>query len=124
MGMKVCGTVIGGNKIGRMLGFPTANIAVDETFAARDGVYVARVTVEGVLYDGMAYVGYKPSVSNAHRRVLEVNLFGFSGDLYDREIGVELLDFVREDCRMDSIEALRSRLQEDRRVITEILKQK
>jgi len=123
-GITLWGEVTGGNKLGRRLGFPTANLTVNKSFAAADGVYAARVTVEGKIYDAMANLGYKPSVSDGGKRVLEANLFGFEGDLYGRTIGIELLDFIRPEMRFDSFGALREALARDRETIVEVFRKK
>lgn len=122
MGEKISGVVIGGNKFGRRLGFPTANIAVDPSWPMKDGVYAAQAVVECVQYDGMAYLGHKPSVGGDGKRVLEINLFDFEGDLYGKTIEIRLLEFMRGEETMTSFDALRARLAEDRRIITEYFK--
>ena len=122
MGEKISGTVVGGNKFGRRLGFPTANIVVDAAWPAKDGVYAARTAAGGAVYDGMAYLGYKPAAGGDGRRVLEVNLFGFEGDLYGQTIEIELLEFMRGEEKFASFDALRARIAEDRRIITEYFK--
>lgn len=113
------GIVINGNKIGRRIGFPTANIRVDAAEPVQNGVYAARVEVDGRWYDAMVNVGLKPTVGGTDTRTLEANLFGFEGDLYDREIAVRLGEFIRPERRFDSIEALRRQIETDR---NEILK--
>ncbi len=115
--MWITGTVIGGNKIGRKLGFPTANVAVDEQLAATDGVYAARITVGGRTYDGMANLGRKPSVGGGGARVLEVNIFDFDEDIYGLQIEVELLDFIRPERRFDSFDELKEQITKDKQQI-------
>lgn len=121
MEITITGTVVNGNKIGRLIGFPTANIRIEdagpEAATVTDGVYVARVLFGEREYDAMAYVGAKPTVGGAAVRTLEVYLFDFSGDLYGREITVMLRDFVRPDRRFDSFEALRRQIEADRDTI-------
>ena len=72
------------------MGFPTANIEVDEKLDARDGVYASRVELDGRVYDAMSNLGRKPTVGGG-RRLLETNLFDFDGDLYGRRLRVELV---------------------------------
>ncbi len=115
--MIIRGKVVGGNKIGRRLGFPTANIAVDETLEARDGVYAARVRIDGKTYGAMASLGRKPTVGGDGRRVLETNIFDFSQDIYDRQIEVELLDFIRPERRFDSLDELSRQIALDKEYI-------
>jgi riboflavin kinase/FMN adenylyltransferase len=116
--VKVEGVVGGGNKLGRGMGFPTANIFVDDTLAARDGVYAARVAHDGRDYDAMAYLGRKPSFSGAGRRVLEVHIFDFDRDIYDQPISVELGRFVRAERRFDSFDELKEQLKQDKKCIS------
>ncbi|MDR2886009.1 MAG: riboflavin kinase [Rikenellaceae bacterium] len=112
--MIVEGVVTGGNKIGRKLGFPTANIVVDDTLAAADGVYAARVTYDGRTYDAMAYLGRKPSVGGDGKRVLEVHIFDFDTEIYGQKIAVELGRYVRADRRFDSFDELKEQLKQDK----------
>ncbi len=112
--MRLSGTVIGGNKIGRTLGFPTANISLADDVPVADGVYAAVAEIDGRRMPGMAFVGRKPTVSGGGRRVLEVNVFDFEGDLYGRTIGVELLDYIRPERRFDSFEQLKEQIIQDK----------
>lgn len=106
------GEVIHGNRLGRKMGFPTANIAVDESVWLRNGVYASRVRIDGHDYRAMSNLGYKPSVGG-RQRLLETNIFGFEGDLYGRTLRVELLRFVRPECRFASLEELVNQIQRD-----------
>ena len=110
----ITGEVTGGNKLGRRLGFPTANLRVSEDWPARNGVYAARVETENGTYEAMANLGHKPSVAGNGARVLEAHLFGFAGDLYGKTITVTLLDFIRPEERFDSFDALREALARDK----------
>lgn len=115
-GWTVVGEVVHGRRLGRELGFPTANIEVPDDCAAPDGVYRSRVTVDGVCYDAMSNLGCNPSVGG-RRRHLETHLFGFSGSLYGRMLHVELLIKIREEQSFPSVEALRQQLEADRAAI-------
>ncbi len=115
--MKISGQVTGGNKIGRKLGFPTANIAVGDGLDVPDGVYSARVTVGGQTHNAMANLGRKPSIGGDGGRVLEVHLFDFSQDIYDCMIEVELLEFIRPERRFDSFDQLRRQIARDKETI-------
>lgn len=116
-GMVIEGTVIEGRHLGRRLGFPTANLAVDAALELPDGVYAARVEVGGVRYRAMANLGSNPTVGGESRR-LETHLFDFAGSLYGRRMRVELLRRIRSERRFDSVEALRRQIEADK---TEIL---
>mgnify|MGYP000063510347 CR=1 FL=1 len=85
------GVVEHGRRLGRELGFPTANLAVPEDVAAADGVYRSRAEVGGKVYDAMSNLGRNPSVGGVERR-LETHIFDFRGELYGRWLRVELLD--------------------------------
>lgn len=115
-GWTVVGEVVHGRRLGRELGFPTANIEVPDDCAAPDGVYRSRVTVDGVCYDAMSNLGCNPSVGGG-RRHLETFLFGFSGSLYGRTLHVELLIKIREERSFPSVEVLRQQLEADRAAI-------
>lgn len=115
-GWTVVGEVIHGRRLGRELGFPTANIEVPDDCAAPDGVYRSRVTVDGVRYDAMSNLGCNPSVGGSHRH-LETYLFGFSGSLYGRTLHVELLMKIRDERTFPTVEALRQQLEADKATI-------
>jgi riboflavin kinase / FMN adenylyltransferase len=109
---RVSGEVIGGFKRGTGLGFPTANIALAPGTALAHGIYAARVYAGDEVYGGAAYLGTRPTFDDG-APMLEVFLFGFDGDLYGREIAVELIDHVREDLKFTSIEALKEQIARD-----------
>lgn len=112
------GVVGHGRRLGRELGFPTANLAVGAGLLLEDGVYRSRAEVAGRWYDAMSNLGRNPSVGETDRR-LETHLFGFSGELYGRRLRVELLERIRGERRFASIEELRAQIARDR---DEILK--
>ena len=111
------GIVTPGRQIGQTIGFPTANIPIDEGACER-GVYRTQVQVEGIeeVFDAMAYVGYNPSVGGSELR-LESHLFGFEGDLYGRRIWVRLVEKIRDEIRFGSVEELRAQLEKDKEII-------
>jgi len=109
---RVSGEVIGGFKRGTGLGFPTANIALAPGTALAHGIYAARVWADGRVYGGAAYLGTRPTFDDG-APMLEVFLFDFDGDLYGREIAVELIGHVREDLKFTSIEALKQQIARD-----------
>ena len=112
----VAGVVEHGRRLGRELGFPTANLAVADDFAPGDGVYRSRVAIDGRTYDAMSNLGTNPSVGGAERR-LETHIFGFSGELYGRTICVELLERIRGERRFASVEELRRQIERDKEYI-------
>lgn len=109
---RISGTVTGGARLGRAFGFPTANIEVPAGTGLAHGIYAVRVRAEGRWWDGAGYYGSRPSVDGGPPR-LEVFLFGFDADLYDRRIDVELAGFIREDRKFDSFDALTAQMGED-----------
>lgn len=120
MSFTISGKVVGGNKLGRELGFPTANIAVDGDLPIKNGAYAATVTIDKEQYRAMANLGYKPSVGSNGARVLEVNIFDFNRDIYGLEITIELLDFIRDEQTFTSFATLRMQITQDKAKILEI----
>jgi riboflavin kinase/FMN adenylyltransferase len=114
------GEVIHGNQMGRTIGFPTANIALDdkEKMIPQDGVYAVRVLVENENYRGMAYIGKRPTVSSAGEQRIEVNIFDFDRDIYGECLRVEFTDFIRPDVHFDGLDALKKQLAQDKEKAT------
>ncbi len=110
------GRVMGGQRLGRRLGYPTANIEVNEVFklVPPDGVYACLVRVEGKLFGGMLNIGYRPTVNhNVDHRSLEVHIFDFNRDIYSEEIQVEFLTYVRSEMKFENVDALIKQLKLD-----------
>lgn len=105
----VSGTVIEGRKLGRNLGFPTANLRLGELQAPKDGVWAVRVNGE---YDGIANLGMRPTVGG-DERLLEVHLFDFSGDLYGKSLRVAFVGFVRDERKFSTLEDLQEQIRQD-----------
>lgn len=114
------GVVIGGNRLGRRLGFPTANIAIDDDLAIDNGVYSSKVCVDGEEYCAMTNVGVRPSVDGS-KRLLETHLFGFKGLLYGLKLRVELYEKIRDEKRFASVEELRKQIEQDSNKIKELM---
>jgi riboflavin kinase/FMN adenylyltransferase len=108
----VVGTVIHGQELGRTLGFPTANIALDPSCRLAFGIYAVRMTVDGVTRDGVASYGRRPTVDNG-APLLEVFLFDFSGDLYGKEVEVSFLGWIRGEEKFDGLDALVEQIRRD-----------
>jgi riboflavin kinase/FMN adenylyltransferase len=113
------GPIVEGDKRGRTIGFPTANIAVDELhLLPADGVYVCAVTVEAqgdaqaARYFGVANIGVRPTFAGMQRRV-EVYLLDFSGDLYGRTLQIDLLQRLRPEQRFGGVDELVAQIQRD-----------
>ena len=114
------GIVIGGNRLGRRLGFPTANIAIGDDLDIENGVYSSRVVVEGEEYRAMTNIGVRPSVDGT-KRLLETHLFGFRGLLYGLKLRVELYDKIRDEKKFASVEELRQQIEQDSNRIKELM---
>jgi riboflavin kinase/FMN adenylyltransferase len=109
----VFGRVVPGRRLGRELGFPTANLETDGFQLPPDGVYAVLVRIGEKTFAGVANLGVRPTVSRGDKRMLEVHLLAFEGDLYDLEIEVEFLRFVREEKKFGSMEELRAQIGRD-----------
>ena len=111
------GEVIHGEKRGRDLGYPTANIRLDKTCGLKHGIYAVRVGRGAERFDGVASFGRRPTFDNG-APLLEVFLFDFAGDLYGATLDVAFIAFIREELKFDSVEALVRRMDrsEERRV--------
>jgi riboflavin kinase / FMN adenylyltransferase len=108
----VSGEVIHGEKRGRDLGFPTANIRLDRNCGLRHGIYAVRVGRGAERLDGVASFGRRPTFDNG-APLLEVFLFDFNGDLYGATLDVAFIGFIREELKFDSVEALIARMADD-----------
>lgn len=120
---RLKGSIVSGYKVGRTLGFPTANIQVDETFKVIPGigVYAVWVDLQNRRYKGMLYIGNRPTLNNGENITLEVNILDFSDDIYNNEITVSFIYYIRGDIRFDSLEELREQLNKDREEVNERL---
>ena len=116
----VSGEVLHGDKRGRELGFPTANLRLDPGCRLRQGIYAVRLGVAGRRYDGVASFGRRPTFDNG-AVLLEVFVFDFSGDLYGKSIDVAFIAYIREEKTFDSAAALVRQMQDDSRLAREAL---
>ncbi len=108
----ITGEVIHGEKRGRDLGYPTANIRLDPHCGLRHGIYAARVGLDGRLYDGVASFGRRPTFDNG-APLLEIFLFDFKGDLYGKTLDVAFIAYIRDELKFDGIEALIRQMDDD-----------
>ena len=116
----VTGDVIKGNRLGRTLGFPTANIALDPSCRLAHGIYAVRAVIDGLSYGGVASFGRRPTFDNGPP-LLEVFIFDFSGDLYGKNIEVSFAGFIRGEEKFASAEALVAQMRQDEARAREIL---
>lgn len=106
-------TVVGGDRRGRTLGYPTINQFFPENFvSARFGVYASAVTVDGKMYAGVTNIGVRPTIGSLTARS-ETNIIGFSGELYGREIEIFLLSYLRPERKFESLAALSETIAHD-----------
>jgi riboflavin kinase / FMN adenylyltransferase len=111
------GQVVEGKRLGRELGFPTANILPDDRhkLVPTDGVYAVFVYVDGERYEGMLNVGTRPTVnSNVDHRSIEVNIFNFSKDIYQQEITVHFMERIRNEVKFENLAKLKEQLENDK----------
>jgi len=107
--------VIRGDQIGRQIGFPTANLAVEEKYKLipSDGIFAAKVYINNKAYTGMAYIGSRPTISGMTRNI-EVNIFDFDADIYNQLIKMEFHHFIRDDIKFGSLDELTKQLAVDK----------
>ncbi len=110
------GVVVAGNRIGRTLGFPTANMQLYEPLklVPGNGVYFVRVETVGRQFYGMCNIGHRPTVSPGNARTIETNIFGFDEDIYGLDIRISFLSKIRDEVRFESLEKLKTQLENDR----------
>jgi riboflavin kinase/FMN adenylyltransferase len=110
----VLGTVVAGEKLGRKLGFPTANLSAHSEQFPPNGVYVAEARLAGALYRGVANLGYRPTVSGEKReRLLELHLFNLDREIYGEEMEVRFLRYLRPEQKFGNVEALKAQIARD-----------
>lgn len=115
--MIISGIVVHGKQLGRQLGFPTANLCVEKLHGQLPaaGVYGAWATLsDGRRFPSMVNIGYRPTVDPTHHDLsVEAYLAGFSGDLYDQTLSLDITERIRDEKRMNSLEELRAQLTQD-----------
>lgn len=110
--MQFRGVVVHGKGIGRKLGIPTANLAMDGVEGVRYGVYAAKAALEGKAYPAVANVGRHPTLPEGPPTV-EVHILDASMDVYGKEMTVTLMRYLRPEMQFDSVEALRAQIMKD-----------
>ena len=116
------GNVIKGDQLGRQLGYPTANLLIEEKYKLipGDGIYAVLVTVSNVTYKGMAYIGHRPTINGMSRNI-EVNIFEFEDDIYNQHIRMQFLHFVRGDIKFAGLDELVVQLGKDEQEVRALL---
>jgi riboflavin kinase/FMN adenylyltransferase len=110
----ITGKVGRGDQIGRTIGYPTANIMIEENYKLipDDGIFSAKVIVGGVSHKGMAYIGSRPTINGITRNI-EVNIFDFDTEIYGEEISMQFFNYVRGDVKFDGLYELKVQLAKD-----------
>ena len=119
---NVLGTVVKGQQLGRTIGFPTANLRVHNEQLPPNGVWAVDVTLEnGGVHRGAGNLGVRPTVEGEEgKRLLEIHLIDFEGDLYDKDVTVRFLKHVREELKFASLDALKVQIVRDVQVCREL----
>jgi riboflavin kinase/FMN adenylyltransferase len=117
------GTVVHGNKLGKTIGYPTANVDVnnENKLIPANGVYAVEVEIQGQLYGGMLNIGSKPTVSSKNVQTIEVHVFNFSKDIYGEVVKVNLKKRIRSERKFEHVQALTTQLGDDKLRALEIL---
>jgi riboflavin kinase / FMN adenylyltransferase len=123
----ITGRVVAGNKLGRLLGYPTANIEIDtkNKLIPKDGIYAATVSHGHKSYGGMLYIGNRPVIKDT-KQSIEVNIFDFNQDIYGESLSIHLHQLIREDMKFNDLEALKLQMKKDEedslRILTNLKK--
>lgn len=120
---SLTGRVIAGDKLGRLMGYPTANIEVDTKFKLipMDGIYAVTLLHESNSYRGMLYIGNRPTI-NGTKQNIEVNIFNFSENIYGESLTIHIHKMIRGDQKFSDLEALKNQLKLDEEAAVAILK--
>jgi riboflavin kinase/FMN adenylyltransferase len=112
---ELTGKVIHGNKLGNKIGFPTANLFIENQhkIIPANGVYAVETLIEKKSFFGMMNIGYKPTVSNVKNLTIEIHIFNFNEDLYDKTLTVRLIKQIRNEKKFENINSLIQQLKKD-----------
>lgn len=118
------GKVIGGNRIGKKIGFPTANIEISDSYKLipGDGVYAVSTRIGQHLYKGMLNIGKRPTIDkHGYRKTIEVHLFEFNENIYHKTISIHFIKRIRDEEKFDNVDQLVEQLKEDKATALKIL---
>ncbi|HLO55555.1 MAG TPA: bifunctional riboflavin kinase/FAD synthetase [Saprospiraceae bacterium] len=109
------GKVVHGDKIGSKLGYPTANLQIEEKekLIPTEGVYAVSIEIDELPFEGMMYIGKRPTVTNQTNVGIEINIFDFNQNIYDKTIRIHILKYLRSDIRFNNLEELKDQLKID-----------
>lgn len=118
----ITGKVIRGDQIGRKIGYPTANIMIEEKYKLipADGIFAAKIIIDKKVYSGMAYIGSRPTIDGMTRNI-EVNIFDFDAEIYGQQIRMEFHHFVRNDIKFSSLDELTVQLGKDKEDVLNLM---
>ncbi len=116
---RLTGAVQGGMHIGRTLGYPTANIHIEDEdkLLPADGVYAVKVQLMEQRHTGMLYIGKRPTIDKGLERTIEVNIFDMSADIYSKVLSLELFAYIRGEERFDSLKKLKEQIAKDEKAV-------
>ena len=116
------GNVVRGKNLGEKIGFPTANLKIEEPYKLipKTGAYIVRSEIEHEIVFGMMNIGYRPTVSGKNQTI-EIHFFDFKKNLYGSEIQVDMIKFLRDEKKFESVEALKNQLQKDKEKALKII---
>ena len=119
---SLTGKVIKGEQLGNTIGFPTANIALDEDYKLipKTGAYVVKAEIDDGIVYGMMNIGIRPTISGEHQTI-ETHFFDFDENIYNKIITIQLLSFIREEQKFDSLDSLTKQLQNDKKISLEFI---
>jgi riboflavin kinase/FMN adenylyltransferase len=118
----ILGTVVGGDKMGKKLGFPTANLSAHSEQFPPNGVYVAEADLDGQIHQGVLNLGSRPTIhADVNERVLEIHLLDFDHDIYDYDVEVRFVAYLRPEQKFDGLDALKRQIQADVRAARQTL---
>ncbi|MEI6866403.1 bifunctional riboflavin kinase/FAD synthetase [Flavicella sp.] len=120
---SVSGTVVKGERLGNTIGYPTANLEIKESYKLipKKGAYLVRAKINDIYVDGMMNIGVRPTVDGVNQTI-ETHFFDFNEDLYKNKIQIELIEFLREEQKFESVDALKKQLTEDKIKSLKLLK--
>ena len=121
---SIKGVVVEGNRVGRSIGFPTANLQLYEPLklVPGNGVYLVDVRTLGGSFAGMCNIGIRPTLGEGKSRTIETNIFDFEEDIYGLDMELTFISKIRNEKKFDSLDSLSSQLSSDRKVCIDIMK--
>ena len=116
------GNIVQGKQLGRTIGFPTANLKIDENYKLipKNGVYIVKSLIDGQTIFGMMNIGFNPTV-NGKKQSIEIHYFDFNSDLYNQKIKVSILQRIRSEQKFESVDLLKEQLEKDKKTALSFL---